>query len=212
MDADPNIDVNSSDITKIVLSYLVHNCYKDTLESFIACTGEEHTISHVEDLEKRKQIHQFALNGNALEAIKLTEEYTPGLLDANEDLHIDLLSLHFVGLIRLRKTDEALEFANSKMAPFGKEQRLVQKLEDCAGLLAYQEPEKSPLFHLLSPEHRHHVANSLNRAILAHTQQPSYSAMERLIQQTTVVRQYLNQEFNKDGHHQPFSLEDFLKS
>lgn len=33
-------------------------------------------------------------------------------------------------------------------------------------LLAYEEPEKSPMFHLLSSEHRQQVADSLNRAIL----------------------------------------------
>lgn len=33
-------------------------------------------------------------------------------------------------------------------------------------LLAYEEPEKSPMFHLLSSEYRQHVAESLNRAIL----------------------------------------------
>lgn len=33
-------------------------------------------------------------------------------------------------------------------------------------LLAYEEPEKSPMFHLLSLEYRQSVAENLNRAIL----------------------------------------------
>ena len=33
-------------------------------------------------------------------------------------------------------------------------------------LLAYEEPEKSPLFRLLSPDHRQDVADCLNQAIL----------------------------------------------
>jgi len=33
-------------------------------------------------------------------------------------------------------------------------------------LLAYEEPEKSPMFHLLSPKYRQNVADGLNRAIL----------------------------------------------
>lgn len=33
-------------------------------------------------------------------------------------------------------------------------------------LLAYEEPEKSPMFHLLSLEYRQQVVDSLNRAIL----------------------------------------------
>lgn len=33
-------------------------------------------------------------------------------------------------------------------------------------LLAYEEPDKSPMFHLLSLEYRQKVADRLNRAIL----------------------------------------------
>ncbi|KAL0351822.1 UNVERIFIED_CONTAM: hypothetical protein Scaly_1570900 [Sesamum calycinum] len=232
--------INENDIHKIVRSYLVHNCFKDTLESFIACTGVKQPVDHLEDMEKRKSkeatrppnltpihnkffsrsfsdpsaskmsallgIFHFALDGNASKAIELTEEFAPGLLEENKDLHFDLLSLHFVELVCSRKIDEALGFAQSKFTPFGKEQKYVEKLEmtekmlsmqDFMALLAYEEPEKSPMFHLLSSEHRQHVADSLNRAILAHTKLPSYSEMERLIQQTTVVRQCLSQEFGK---------------
>lgn len=97
------------------------------------------------------------------------------------------------------------------MAPFGKVQKYVEKLEDFMALLAYNEPEKSPMFHLLSLEYRQQVADSLNRAILANSNLPSYSAVERLMQQTTVVRQCLGQESSKEGY-PPFSLKDFLKS
>jgi hypothetical protein len=38
--------------------------------------------------------------------------------------------------------------------------------QDFMALLAYEEPEKSPMFHLLSPEYRQNVADGLNRAIL----------------------------------------------
>lgn len=215
MDADPRqfetIGVDENDIHKIVLSYLVHNCFKDTLESFVSCTGLKQPADHLEDMEQRKRIYHFALDGNVSKAIEMTEEFAPGLLEENKDLHFDLLSLHFVELVSAGKTDEALLFAQSQLTDFGKEQKFVKKLEDFMALLAYDEPEKSPMFHLLSPEHRQHVADSLNRAVLAHAKLPSYSAMERLIQQTTVVRQCLSQEHGKDGH-KPFALKDFLKS
>lgn len=215
MDADPrqyeNIVLNDNDIHNIVLSYLVHNCYKETVESFISSTGMKQPVNHFEDMEKRKRIFHFALEGNALKAIELTEELAPELLDRNKDLHFDLLSLHFVELVRSRKCTEALEFAQTKLRPFGMVQKYVEKLEDFMALLAYEEPEKSPMFHLLSLDYRQQVADSLNRAILANANLPSYSAMERLIQQTTVVRQSLNQDHVKDGV-LPFVLKDFLKS
>ncbi|XP_054794787.1 uncharacterized protein LOC129300259 isoform X2 [Prosopis cineraria] len=166
---------------------------------------------YLEDMEKRKRIFHFALEGNALKAIELTEQLAQDILEKNKDLRFDLLSLHFVELVRSRKCTEALEFAQSQLSPFGKEQKYMEKLEDFMALLAYKEPEKSPMFHLLSLEYRQQVADSLNRAILEHSNLPSYTAMERLIQQATVVRQCLSQEAGKDGH-PPFTLKDFLKS
>ncbi|KAI4316866.1 hypothetical protein L6164_024806 [Bauhinia variegata] len=216
MDVDPrqyeNIAINDSDIHNIVLSYLIHNCYKESVESFITCTGMKQPSDYLEDMEKRKRIFHFALEGNALKAIELTEQLAPDILEENKDLRFDLLSLHFVELICSRKCTEALEFAQTKLSPFGKEHKYMEKLEDFMALLAYKEPEKSPMFHLLSLEYRQQVADSLNRAILAHSNLPSYTAMERLIKQATVVRQCLTQEAGKQDGPPPFSLKDFLKS
>lgn len=215
MDDDPrqyeHVAINDNDVHDIVLSYLVHSCFKETVESFVACTEMKQPADCLEDMEKRKRIFHCALEGNALKAIELTEELAHDLLEKNKDLHFDLLSLHFVELVCSRKCTEALEFAQTKLTPFGKVQKYVEKLEDFMALLAYEEPEKSPMFHLLSLEYRQQVADNLNRAILAHANNPSYSAMEKLIQQTTIVRQCLNQELGKDGL-SPFSLKDFLKS
>ncbi|KAF9602239.1 hypothetical protein IFM89_025949 [Coptis chinensis] len=216
IDTDPpprqfdQVAINDNDVRNIVLSYLVHNCFKETAESFIACTGMKQPADFPVGIDKRKPIFHFALEGNALKAIELTEQLAHNLLEENKDLHFDLLGLHFVELVCSRKCTEALEFAQNKLTPFGKVHKYVEKLEDFMALLAYEEPEKSPMFHLLTQEYRQHVADSLNRAILAHANQPSYSAMERLIQQATLVRQCLHQDFGKDGA--PFCLKAFLKS
>ncbi|CAN1127116.1 Glucose-induced degradation protein 8 homolog, partial [Linum perenne] len=206
--------IKDSDVHDIILSYLVHNCYKETVESFVTCTGMNQPPDYLLGIEKRKsicaEIFQYALEGNALKAIELTEQLAPDLLEKNQDLHFDLLSLHFVELVCSRKCHEALEFAQAKLTQFGKMQKYVEKLEDVMALLAYEEPEKSPMFHLLGLEHRQQVVDSLNRAILAHTSLPSHTPIERLIQQTTVVSQVLNQDNGKDEH-PPFSLKDFLK-
>ncbi|KAG2698491.1 hypothetical protein I3843_07G153100 [Carya illinoinensis] len=215
MDVDPrhyeHVAINDNDIRNVVLSYLVHNCFNETVESFITSTGMKQPADYLEGMEKRKRIFHFALEGNALKAIELTNQLATDLLEKKEDLHFDLLSIHFGELVRSRKCTEALEFAMSKLTPFGKVQKYIEKLEDFMALLAYEEPDKSPMFHLLSLDYRQQVADSLNRAILAHMNLPSYTAMERLIQQTTVVRQCLSQELGKDGL-PPFSLKDFLKS
>lgn len=216
MDLDPrhyqNTAINDNDVRNIVLSYLVHNCFKETAETFLASTGMNQSADYLVDMHKRKSICQLALEGNALKAIELTEELAPNLLEENRDLHFDLLSIHYIELIRSRKCTEALEFAQAKLTPFGKMHKYVVKLEDFMGLLAYEEPENSPMFELLNPEYRHNIADGLNRAILAHGNLPCYSSMERLIQQTTVVRQFLHQELGKQDGPPPFSLTAFLES
>ncbi|GMH17473.1 hypothetical protein Nepgr_019314 [Nepenthes gracilis] len=203
MDLDPrqyeHIVVNEKDTHNIVLSYLVHNCFKQTVESFITSTGMKQPANCLDDMDKRKRIISFALDGNALKAIELTDQLAPDLLEKNKDLHFDLLSLHFVELVCSRKCTEALEFAQKRLTPFGKVQKYVEKLEDFIALLAYEEPEKSPMFHLLSLDYRQQIADNLNQAILAHANLPSHSSLERLIRQTAVVRQFLNQEASKDG-------------
>ncbi|KAI3825596.1 hypothetical protein L1987_07088 [Smallanthus sonchifolius] len=215
MDADPrqyeHIKINGKDSHNIILSYLIHGCFKDTVESLVASTGLKVPAAQLEDMEKRKRILHFAINGNALDAIQLTEQLSPDLLENNKGLLLDLLSLHFIELISSKKCTEALEFAQVKLTPFGKVQKYVEKLEDFMALLAYEEPEKSPMFHLLSLEYRQHVADDLNKAILAHACTPSYSGLERIIQQATVVRQCLTEELGKDAL-SPFSFKDFLKS
>lgn len=215
MDVDPrhyeHVATNDNDVRNIVLSYLVHNCFNETVDSFIACTGMKQPVDNLEGMEKRKRIYHFAMEGNALKAIEMTNQVAHDLLEKNEDLRFDLLSIHFGELVRSRRCTEALEFAMTKLAPFGKVHKYIGKLEDFMGLLAYEEPEKSPMVHLLSLDYRQQVADCLNRAILAHMNLPSYTAMERLIQQTTVVRQCLSQELGKDGL-PPFVLKDFLKS
>lgn len=111
----------------------------------------------------------------------------------NPQKHI-LCTTCFINILFFGST-EALEFAQTKLTPFGKMDKFVDKLEVCyqfflhsyctyscslfyigiqcclllqdfLALLAYEEPEKSPMFHLLSPDHQQQVAESLNRAIL----------------------------------------------
>ncbi|KAJ8762264.1 hypothetical protein K2173_007420 [Erythroxylum novogranatense] len=215
MDVDPRyyeqVVIKDNDIHNIVLSYLVHNCYKETMEAFVACTGIKQPEDNLEDMNKRKKIVHYALERNGLKAIELTEQLDKNLLENNQDLYFDLLSLHFVELVCSSTCTEALEFAETKLTPFGRDQKYVEKIEDCMALLAYDDPEKSPMFHLLSMEYRQQVADNLNRAILAHANLPSYTAIERLIQQMTIVGQILNQDHAKDGLPQ-FSLKDFLRS
>lgn len=206
-----HIVVKDEDIHSIVMSYLLHNCFDETADSLASTTGIHQPVIDRDNMERRKQIMRFVLEKKALKAVELTEQQLgQELLEKNKDLHFDLLCLHFVELICDAKGEEALEFAKTSLAPFGNFQKYVGKLEDVIALLAYEDPEKSPMFYLLSSEYRQQVADDLNRTILEHANHPSYTPMERLLQQVTVARQYLTEENGKDAF-PPFSLKDYFK-
>ncbi|CAG7900196.1 hypothetical protein BRARA_H02975 [Brassica rapa] len=205
-----HIVVKDNDIQSIVMSYLLHNCFDETADSLASTTGINQPVIDRDNLERRKQIMHCILEKKALKAVELTEQLGQDLLEKNKDLHFDLLCLHFVELICDGKSKEALEFAKTSLAPFGMVQKYVGKLEDAIALLAYEDPEKSPMFYLLSSEYRQQVADDLNRTLLEHANHPSYTPMERLLQQVTVARQYLTEENGKDAF-PPFSLKDYVK-
>jgi hypothetical protein len=55
--------IKDNDIHNIVLSYLVHNCYGETLESFVACSGMPEPADFIEDMEKRKGMRMLPVFG-----------------------------------------------------------------------------------------------------------------------------------------------------
>jgi len=47
-------------------------------------------------------IYSHVLEGNVLKAIELTNQLAVDLLASNRDVHFDLLTLHFVELVRVK--------------------------------------------------------------------------------------------------------------
>ncbi|XP_014624787.1 uncharacterized protein [Glycine max] len=136
---------------------------------------------HLENMEKRKSskaslmdkfhsslgIFHHALEGNVLKAIELTGQLAQDILENNNDLLFDLLSLHFVDLVCSKEWAEALEFAQTKLSPFSvKEQKYMEKIEGFMSLLAYENPVECPMFHLIGLDYRQQVVDSLNQTIL----------------------------------------------
>ncbi|RDX94377.1 Glucose-induced degradation protein 8-like protein, partial [Mucuna pruriens] len=211
--------INEKNVHDIILSYLIQNCYIESSESFIACTGMKRPANQLEIMEKRNRILHNARVGNPLTAIDITEQLKQDILEDNNSLLFDLLSLHFIDLRACCKLlafieshvvgrIEALEFARTKLSPFGKEPLYMYKLLEFMALLAYENPVESPSFHLLSLEYRQQIVDCLNQTIHVYLNLPNETAMERLIKQALVVRQCLSQE---DGP-LPFFLTDFLKT
>jgi hypothetical protein len=49
--------VSDNDVRNIVLSYLMHNCFKETAETFLSSTGLKLPVDYTVDVDKRKGIY-----------------------------------------------------------------------------------------------------------------------------------------------------------
>ncbi|CAM6115219.1 unnamed protein product [Calypogeia fissa] len=175
--------INDSDVRKIVLSYLVRNCFKETAETFISCTGMQLTADYSVDIDKRKPIYKHVLEGNVPEAIRLTNQLPADLFQSNKDVYFDLLTLHFFELVRSKDwhlTRHRCPGVCTKRAKSIWKARKIsgEALQDCMALLAYEDPETSPFFSLLSMDHRQSIADALKCAVLVHANLPSLTSME----------------------------------
>ena len=84
----------------------------------------------------------------------------PELLDDNHFLHFYLQIQHLIELIRDSKVDEAVAFAQEDIVEKGDYPECLPDLERAMGLLAFQDPHKSPFSDLLQPGFRLKVQNS----------------------------------------------------
>lgn len=152
------------------------------------------------------------LEGNIVDAVTEVSQHFPQVLSGNEDLCFSLKCQLYIELIRQRNIKEALQFAQSELAPFGSRNQkylnLLQvlawlsqlmEIQDIIALMAYDSPETSPLGSYLSEEHRQSVADSLNSAILSSLNQQPTSSLVQLMKHLTVVRDTLYEETKSVG-------------
>ena len=92
------------------------------------------------------------------------------ILDANPSLYFHLQQQRLIEYIRAGRTTEALQFAQSELAPRGFENpEFLAELERTMALLAFDQVPDPPadIAELLLPAQRARTASELNAAILA---------------------------------------------
>ncbi|RPA97522.1 SPRY-domain-containing protein [Choiromyces venosus 120613-1] len=92
--------------------------------------------------------------------------------------------------------DAAVKYGKDLRVEFQSDTRpeIRKALEEAFSLLAYTDPKNSVLAHLLDEEGRVSVAEELNSAILVSMGKSSVAALERLVQQSTVLINELSEE------------------
>jgi len=149
---------------------------------------------------ERKRIMELICMGNIPEAISSVNSAFPTLLQKNVDVYFRLQSQWFIELIRQKKVTEALKFAQNELSSFAsKDKKFMEYLQDTFALIAYDEPEMSPVASYLSEGQKEEVAEAVNTAILESLSLPSNSPIERIVKQITVIKETLYQDSVSKG-------------
>ncbi|XP_068647186.1 ran-binding protein M homolog isoform X1 [Aristolochia californica] len=165
----------------IVRSYLIHYGYEETLNSFDAASRATLPPVHVaqengftEEMEMyalnhRKILRQLIRSGEIDSAFVKLREWYPQLLQQKDTSTICFL-LHcqkFIELVRVGHLEAAVNYARAELAKFFRDSPLSSLLQDCIALLAYEEPQNSPVGHFLDMVQREAVADAINITILS---------------------------------------------
>ncbi|XP_077249779.1 SPla/RYanodine receptor (SPRY) domain-containing protein [Tasmannia lanceolata] len=188
----------------IVRSYLLHYGYQDTLNSFDTASkntlppiplvqengfneqGELYALSH------RKILRQLIRSGDIDSAFaKLREWYHKLVKDDTSTICFLLHCQKFIELVRVDHLEAAVKYARVELAKFFGVMNLTCLLQDCIALLAYEEPQKSPVGYLLEMAQREVVADAVNTMVLStnphlnDSQNCLHSYLEKLLRQLT---------------------------
>lgn len=120
---------------ELIWSYLCYHGYGEAASKFLRdWQGGEpklntrHQLSY-RTLSIRSTVSRLLADGDICECLAYLEEQLPDLLNHSLDIRFALLRQHFVELVRLGKPTEALEWAESRLAPIvGKQPAFANSL------------------------------------------------------------------------------------
>ncbi|CAK8678076.1 glucose-induced degradation protein 8 homolog [Clavelina lepadiformis] len=160
-----NMHIESAIMNKLVMDYLVLGGFKEAAEKFEEEAGVSPAIN-LDSLDVRIKIRDAILAGQVNQAIFLINESHPELLDDNRILLFYLHLQHLIELIREKKTEQALEFAQTQLSERGEDSpECLADMERALALLAFDKPEESPFADLLLSSQRHKVWSLVNTCI-----------------------------------------------
>ncbi|XP_071737838.1 ran-binding protein M homolog [Rutidosis leptorrhynchoides] len=189
----------------VVRSYLQHYGYAETLEVFDQATQEsvppitgfhengfnEHNMYKVED---RKYLRKLIKDGQIDDAFDNLRKLFPQIVQNDTSAICFMLYCQkFIELIRVGHLEEAVDYGRTHFQKFNSLKEYHDLVQECAALLAYQEPAKSAVGYLLDDAQRENVADAVNALILStnpnlqDNNKTSYlhSYLERLLMQLT---------------------------
>lgn len=176
-----DLRIPRNEMNRLVMDYLVTEGFKQAAEKFKLEAKLQSEIP-LNGLDERIRIREVVQKGDIAEAICLTNNFNPEILDTRPHLLFHLQQQRLIELIRCKNIDGAVEFAQNQMAEQGKENpAFLEELERTMALLAFDNAENSPFGELLDLSQRQKVASELNAALLAEENQPASPRLAKIM-------------------------------
>lgn len=180
-------------VNRLIYSYLLNYGHAGTLHALEGSLGMTHTPDvHTSKLNTRKKLRDMVIRGDVQQAIQECDIKFPGLLKSDKDVYILMHGQVVIELVRNKQVENAINYASDYLADVDLTDNAL--LLERIGLIAYDEPEKSPLKHVMDPLLRLQVADALNARILVYCQYDPTSLLERCLQQLVVCHQVKREE------------------
>ncbi|GAQ91941.1 RAN binding protein [Klebsormidium nitens] len=184
----PDCDV----VRRLVLSYLTHHCYCGTAAA-LARDLEKGGLQgdRLDSMLRRKQLCSLVEEGRIDEAIRLSQEATPMLFSAFPEVLFSLKCQKFVEMVRAGNDEATMAYGRSELCGGEQPGGATEAVQEVVGLLAYPDPQASPLSYLLEQGRRKAVSEELNVALKALQGEPSRPPLTTLYCQAAAVHKEL---------------------
>uniref|UniRef100_A0A7I4A0G9 CTLH domain-containing protein n=1 Tax=Physcomitrium patens TaxID=3218 RepID=A0A7I4A0G9_PHYPA len=114
------VKIWKEDMNRLVMNFLVTEGYVDAVKKFLHESGTQPDVD-IGTIFDRLDLRNAVECGHVEDAIEKVNHLNPEILDTNPQLYFHLQQLGLIELIRAGKVEEALEFAQEKLAPSGKD-------------------------------------------------------------------------------------------
>lgn len=107
---------SKQDMNQLVMNFLILEGYKEGALKFEKESGIKAEIDHAQ-IDARIKIRKLILDGKIEEALREINELNSEILDLNPDLLFSLKKQQLIELIKENKLEDAIRFAQTKVAP-----------------------------------------------------------------------------------------------
>lgn len=209
-------EIQEKTIRSIIREYLIHEGYIETLEAFENTSNSDignDSFKLTEEMKIklaiRNTISNLIINGKISEAISMIQELDPTFFTNHLTTEMILNYQLFIEYIREKRIQEALIFLQQKISKystntfgynnltsemsFGYDINLfIPPIHEITGLIAYVNPEQSPLRMLLDHDRRVMISELVKCQLkvtlgFANSERENSSVIEKLLRQLLVT-------------------------